>query len=527
MRKIKITALFIALLPLIIYSQAINEDIIKFSRVLNLIEATYVDTVNRSQLTTTAIVSMLKELDPHSYYISKEDLVKVNESMQGSFEGIGVQFHILNDTVTIVSPISGGPSEKVGIIAGDRIVKVDGEIIAGVGINNEKVYKLLRGEKGTKVTLGIKRIGIENIEYYLVTRDKIPMHSLDAAYMISPDVGYIKLNQFSATTFKEYQDAMKNLQKTGAKNLILDLTNNGGGFMNMAVDLANEFLEKDKMIVYSEGLKVPTENFKATNKGGLLTGKLIIMVDEGSASASEIVAGAVQDWDRGVIVGRRTFGKGLVQKQYNLPDASAIRLTIARYHTPTGRVVQRHYDKNDKDYFKDYSRRITRGELFSADSIDFPDSLKYSTLTLKRTVYGGGGIMPDIFVPVDTTTYTSFHRILNRKSVLYQFVLSYLDIHRDKIKKVYKTGDEFVKKFVVSNELINEMLEYAKKSEITPEEGDMERSEEAIKIHLKALLARNLYDQNAFYKIWNEFDPIYRTACEIITDNKAYNEVFK
>jgi carboxyl-terminal processing protease len=527
MRKIKILAITLAFLPLKPYSQTINQDIIKFSRVLNLIEEIYVDTVNRSQLTTTAIVSMLKELDPHSYYISKEDLSKVNEEMSGSFEGIGVQFHILNDTVTIVSPISGGPSEKVGIIAGDRIVSVDGENIAGNGITNEKVFKMLRGEKGTKVTLGIKRISVEKTEYYVVTRDKIPMHSLDAAYIIGSDIGYIKLNRFSATTFKEYQDAMKDLQKKGAKNLILDLTNNGGGFMNMAVDLANEFLEKDKLIVYSEGLKVPTENFKATFKGGLLTGKLVIMVDEGSASASEIVAGAIQDWDRGVIVGRRTFGKGLVQKQYNLPDASAIRLTIARYHTPTGRVVQRHYDKNDKEYFKDLSKRITKGELFSADSIDFPDSLKYSTLKLGRTVYGGGGIMPDVFVPVDTTSYTAFHRKLNRKSILYQFVISYLDNNRDIIKKMYKTGDDFEKKFIVSDDFINEMLEYAKKSDITPEEGDMERSEKSIKVQLKALLARNLYDQNTFYKVFNELDHIYRVACEIITDNKAYNEVLK
>ena len=521
MRRIKLIILIFLFIPFVSNSQTIDEHTMKFWRVLNQIGLSYVDVVDKSKLTEAAVIAMLKELDPHSYYITKEEMSRVNEDMKGSFEGIGVQFQLINDTLVIISPISGGPSEKVGIMAGDRIIFVDGENIAGVGITNEKVFKKLRGDKGTQVTLGIKRGEEKNIEYYNVIRDVIPVHSLDASYMIDNEVGYIKLNRFSETTKEEYQTALKDLQKKGMKHLILDLTGNPGGLMNMAVDLSDEFLEKGQLIVYSEGLKARTEEYKATTKGNFLTGKLVIMVDRGSASASEIVAGAVQDWDRGVIVGRRTFGKGLVQKQHGLPDGSAFRLTVARYHTPTGRVVQKPYEMNDKEYHKEVYRRS--GENYSADSIEFPDSLKYSTLKRGRTVYGGGGIMPDIFVPIDTTDYSEFYLKLLRKRTFTQFIMKYLDTNRDNLKKTYKTSADFDKKFVVNDKFLNEFYEYANKThELSPKEGELERSERSIKIQLKALLARNLYDQNAFYKAFNEIDPIFRKAYETIKDNKAY-----
>ncbi len=515
----------VLLLPMVACSQMINEDVLKLMRVLNLVEANYVDTVNRYKITEAAVVGMLKELDPHSYYITKEELSKVNEEMSGAFEGIGVQFNIMNDTLVVVSPITGGPSERVGILAGDRIVSVDAENIAGNGVTNDKVFKLLRGPKGSKVELGIKRLGIKGVENYTVIRDKIPIYSLDASFMVNRNTGYIKLNRFSATTMREYYDAMGKLAAQGAKNLILDLTNNGGGYMNMAIDLADEFLDQGQLVVYTEGNKVPKEIFNSTPRGGLKSGKVVIMVDEGSASASEIVSGAIQDWDRGVIVGRRTFGKGLVQKQYPLADGSAIRLTIARYHTPTGRVIQRPYEKNDKEYHKQISKRYEKGEMFSMDSINFPDSLKYSTLKLGRSVYGGGGIMPDMFVPIDTSTYTNFYRTLIRKGILNQFVLSYLDENRKALNYKYDNFEQFNKGFEVEENLVEALLAYAAKSEVNPAEGDMERSGASIRIQLKSLLARNLYDQNAFFQLINELDPIYKAAVEIISDDDFYNNI--
>lgn len=504
-------------------AQVINQDIFKFMRVYNLVENNYVDTVSLERLTEAAIVGLLKELDPHSYYISQKEMEKLNEEMSGAFEGIGVQFNILNDTVIVISPISGGPSEKVGILAGDRIITVNGENIAGTGITNERVFKLLRGPKGTKVDVGIKRIGVKNIETYTIIRDKIPLNSLDAAYMINSETGYIKLNRFSATTMDEFREATKTLIAKGAKHLVLDLTNNGGGFLNMAIELADEFLQAGKLIVYTEGKNVPKEEFKSTNKGSWENGRVLIMADEGSASASEIVSGAIQDWDRGLIVGRRTFGKGLVQKQYGLPDGSAIRLTVARYHTPTGRVIQRPYKSNDTEYRREITKRYEKGEMFSADSISLSDSLKYKTLITGRIVYGGGGIMPDIFVPVDTSAYTEFYRDLIRKGILNQFTLTYLDSNRDQMKKNYPTFDTFNKQFNVTQELTNQLLQFAEEKKVKPKDGDLSRSGKAIEIQIKALLARNLYDLNAFFQIINQLDPIYNAAVDIISKPEIFN----
>ncbi|HOG20857.1 MAG TPA: S41 family peptidase, partial [Salinivirgaceae bacterium] len=406
-----------------------------------------------------------------------------------------------------------------------RIVTVDSENIAGVGINNDKVFKLLRGPKGTKVDLGIKRKGVQGIETYTVIRDKIPINSLDAAYMINENTAYVKLNRFSATTMKEYRDAMSKLTKQGAKHLILDLTNNGGGFLDMSTQLVDEYLDKDKLIVYTEGEKSPKEVMNSTSRGSMETGKIVVMVDEGSASASEIVSGAIQDWDRGVIVGRRTFGKGLVQKQYPLNDGSAIRLTVARYHTPTGRVIQRPYGKNDKEYHKDLAKRYQRGEMFSADSINFPDSLKYSTLRLKRTVYGGGGIMPDMFVAIDTSYSSDFLKAMNRRGIQSQFVLNYIDRNREELSKNYSDFTQFLTDFKVDENIMKELIEHAEKSNVKPKDGDLEISGRAIELQLKALFARNLFEQDHFYQIINEIDPIYNAAVEIITNDNLYNQI--
>lgn len=517
--------IFSGMFPMVSCSQLLSDDVLKFMKVINLVESLYVDSVNKHKITEAAIKGMLKELDPHSFYITKEELKKVNEDMSGSFEGIGVQFNILDDTLMVVAAITGGPSEKVGIIAGDRIIKVNDEEIAGKGITNEKVFKLLRGPKGSKVELTIKRTGVKNLDTYTVIRDKIPINSLDAAYMINQTTGYVKLNRFSATLMREYHEAVKRLVAKGAKNLVLDLTNNGGGFMDMGIQLADEFIEKDKLIVFTESSKLPKESTNATSAGAFEKGKVVVMVDEGTASSSEIVSGAIQDWDRGVIVGRRTFGKGLVQKQYPLSDGSAIRLTIARYHTPTGRVIQRPYGKNDKEYQKDLMNRYQKGEMFSADSIKFPDSLKYNTLILNRTVYGGGGIMPDIFVAVDTSVSSDFLRAMNRKGVQNQFVLSYLDKNRKEFLDKYKNAEEFEKKFEVDDQMISELTEYAAKSDLTPKQGDLEKSGIIIKVQLKALIARSLYEADSFYKIINTIDPIYKAAIEIITNDKMYNGI--
>ncbi|MGI6478386.1 MAG: S41 family peptidase [Salinivirgaceae bacterium] len=524
----KTLALIISLLilfPMASHSQFLSEEILKLMRVLNLVENNYVDTVNKYKITEAAVVGMLKELDPHSFYITKEELQKVNEDMSGAFEGVGVQFNIMDDTLMVVSAITGGPSEKVGILAGDRIVTVDSENIAGVGINNDKVFKLLRGPKGTKVDLGIKRKGVQGVETYTVIRDKIPINSLDAAYMINENTAYVKLNRFSATTMKEYREAMSKLTKQGAKHLILDLTNNGGGFLDMSTQLVDEYLDKDKLIVYTEGEKSPKEVMNSTSRGSMETGKIVVMVDEGSASASEIVSGAIQDWDRGVIVGRRTFGKGLVQKQYPLNDGSAIRLTVARYHTPTGRVIQRPYGKNDKEYHKDLSKRYQRGEMFSADSINFPDSLKYSTLRLKRTVYGGGGIMPDMFVAIDTSYSSDFLKAMNRRGIQSQFVLNYIDRNREELTNKYSDFSHFLTDFKVDENIMKELIEHAEKSNIKPKDGDIEISGRAIELQLKALFARNLFEQDHFYQIINEIDPIYNAAVEIITNDNLYNQI--
>src|SRR6056297_1204558 len=515
----------LALAPL--KAQLFDDEIYKFARSFNIIDKYYVDSVDRSDLAETAIIKMLEDLDPHSIYISKEDLKKMNEPLEGSFDGIGIQFNILRDTLLVVATITGGPSEKVGLMAGDQIIKVDGENIAGVGLSNSDVFDLLRGKRGTKVEVIIKRRGVKKPLDFTITRGKIPINSLDAAYKINEKTVYIKLNRFSATTMNEYHEHLEQLGMQSIENIVLDLTNNGGGYLKTAIDLADEFLKDDDLIVYTEGLKAEREDYSATSGGEFKEGKVVIMIDEGSASASEIVSGAVQDWDRGIIVGRRSFGKGLVQKPFMLPDGSAMRLTIARYHTPTGRVIQKPYDKGVKDYHRDLLKRYEGGELLSRDSIDFPDSLQHKTLRNKRTVFGGGGIMPDIFVPIDTTHYSDFYRDLIRKGIFNQYVLTEVNREREKMMKEYADFEEFKKKYEVSDELFNGLMAYAKEKKVEPEEGDMDRSKDAIMVQLKALVARTLYGYHEFFELINPLDPIYIRAVDIISDDAKYQKLLK
>lgn len=510
------------------YGQLFNDDVYKFSKVLGLVNNYYVDSVDRSQLVETAVVEMLKELDPHSTYWTKEQAEKANEELQGNFEGIGVQFNILNDTLIVVSPISGGPSEKVGILAGDRIVRIDTENVAGIGLTNQMVFDRLRGEKGTKVTVGIKRKGVDEILEFEIIRDKIPKYSLDAAYMVNENTAYLKLNRFAATTMNEYNEAMEKLTKEGAENIILDLTNNGGGYLNMAFELADHFLEPGQMVVYTKGLKSPRQEYKAKSSSKKEKGKVVVMIDQGSASASEIVTGAIQDWDRGVVVGRRSFGKGLVQRPFNLPDGSMMRLTIARYYTPTGRLIQKSYDEGVEEYHKDLINRYNNGELMSKDSAHFADSLKYNTLKNNRVVYGGGGIMPDIFVPIDTSTYSDYYRDLIRKGIINRFVLRYVDDNRKDLEKEYlgrrknKDFSYFKENFLVTEEFLTELTDYAEEKGVELDEEDYEKSKEHIQKNLKALVARDLFDTSEFFEVINELDPIYQEAVKVIEDDKRY-----
>jgi len=513
------------------YGQLFNDDVYKFSKVLGYIDNFYVDSVNKEKLVEDAIVEMLKELDPHSVYITKDDVKKMNEPLKGSFDGIGVQFNIMNDTLLVVSPVSGGPSEKIGILAGDRIVTIDNENVAGIGLTNQMVFDRLKGKKGTKVVVVIKRRGVKELLDFEIIRDKMPIYSLDASYVVDKKkgVGYIKLNRFSATTMKEYNEAVAKLRKEGVENLIIDLTNNGGGYLNMAHDLADEFLKQGQMIVYTEGIKSPRQDLRATKVGSFEQGRVVLMVDEGSASASEIVSGAIQDWDRGVLVGRRTFGKGLVQRQLNLPDGSAMRLTIARYYTPTGRLIQKSYKGGSDAYHKDLINRYNNGELSNEDSIHFPDSLKYATLVSGRAVYGGGGIMPDIFVPIDTTDYSDYYRDLIRKGIINRYVLKFMDENRKSLEDKYLGKDKdkefsyFKKHFEIDDEFLNGFIEYAKNEKLEFNEEEYNRSLNHLKINLKALIARDLFTTSEFFEVFNEKNAIYRQAVKVMLDENLYN----
>ena len=477
----------------------------------------YVDEVNEEELVEKAITSMLEELDPHSTYTNAEEARKMNEPLEGEFEGIGIQFQMMEDTLLVVQPVSGGPSEKVGILAGDRITAVEDTLIAGVKMSTEEIMSRLRGPKGSVVKLTIIRRDIDEPLTFEVKRDKIPIYSLDASYMITPTIGYIRLNKFGANTIEEFQAALSKLQGQGMKDLILDLQGNGGGYLNAAIDLANEFLPQKSLIVYTEGKASKRSEFVAKGNGNFLKGKLVILVDEYSASASEIVSGAIQDWDRGTIVGRRTFGKGLVQRPIDLPDGSMIRLTIARYYTPSGRCIQKPYVKGEEeDYDNELVKRLEHGELMHADSIHLPDSLMFKTKRLGRTVYGGGGIMPDYFVPIDTTLYSDYHRDLVAKGVVIKTTLNYIEKNRKALTKSYRKFDDFNRKFEVSNELLDELRKEGEKSGVAFNETEYNTSLPRIKTQLKALIARDIWEMSEYYQVMNQTDNVVQQALKII-----------
>lgn len=496
----------------------------------------YVDKVDEDKLVEEAIIRMLARLDPHSVYSDAEEVKKMNEPLLGNFEGIGVQFNMIEDTLFVIQPVSNGPSEKVGILAGDRIVAVNDTAIAGVSMGTEEIMSRLRGPKGSKVNLSIVRRGINEPLVFTVKRDKIPLYTLEASFMIQPHTGYIRINRFGATTTEEFLKALKELQKKGMKDLILDLQGNGGGYLNAAIDLSNEFLNQKDLIVYTEGRNSKRSEFFAKGVGNFRKGRLVILVDEFSASASEIVSGAVQDWDRGVIVGRRSFGKGLVQRQIDLPDGSMIRLTVARYYTPAGRSIQKPYDttnasqtdseENMKNYHYDLITRYNRGEMISADSIHFPDSLKYQTKQLHRTVYGGGGIMPDYFVPIDTALYTNYHRKLRDKGVILKTTTKYIDRSRTRLLNKYKSFESFNKAFIVGDDVLNLLKEIAAASDIEYDEEQFNASLPLLTAQLKAYIARDLWDMNEFYQVINAVNPSINKALDILNTGE-YEKILK
>jgi carboxyl-terminal processing protease len=434
----------------------------KMNQLMRAINDLYVDTVNFDILVEKASIEMLKELDPHSIYIPVSEVQQANEPLQGAFDGIGVTFQIIKDTINVMEVIVGGPSNKVGLMAGDKIIKVDTSDSFGKEINNHWVMTHLRGKKGTKVDLKVKRGNNEEPLTFSIIRDKIPMNSINVSFMVDQTTGYIRLERFAQTSKQEFSQALNYLQLQGMKNLIFDLRGNGGGYLNVAFEIADEFIEKNKIIVYTENSKKEGETFRSTEIGDFEKGKLIILVDEGSASASEIVSGAVQDWDRGLVLGRRTFGKGLVQKPLTLADKSQVRLTISKYYTPTGRCIQKPYENGLDNYYNDLNYRSEHGELFSADSISFPDSLKYKTPN-GRVVYGGGGIMPDLFIPLDTTKYSSLYGEMFRKGIFSGFTLEYMNTNREQLKAQYPTIEDFKNNFKVSDELLKQVMDYAHK----------------------------------------------------------------
>lgn len=497
----------------------------------------YVDKVDENKLVEEAIISMLAQLDPHSVYSDAEEVKKMNEPLVGNFEGIGVQFNMIEDTLFVIQPVSNGPSEKVGILAGDRIVAVNDTAIAGVKMSTEDIMSRLRGPKGSKVNLSIVRRGVGEPLVFTVKRDKIPIYSLDASYIIQPKVGYIRINRFGATTAEEFKKALTDLQKKGMKDLILDLQGNGGGYLNAAIDMTNEFLEPKELIVYTEGRSSKRSEFFAKGNGSFRKGRLVVLVDEYSASASEIVGGAVQDWDRGVIVGRRTFGKGLVQRPIDLPDGSMIRLTVARYYTPSGRSIQKPYESsitgsssastgenNIEKYNHDLIDRYNRGEMISADSIHFPDSLICKTKRLERTVYGGGGIMPDYFVPIDTTLYTDYHRQLVAKGVVLKTTMRYVEHNRSSLLKEYKQFNKYNSQFQVDGGILESLLDIAKEENIAFVEDEYNRSLNLIKSQIKALIARDLWEMNEYFQVINSTNQSVLRALEILHSGE-YTEI--
>ncbi len=530
------TLLFICLASFLASSSFAQQKPDKFNEVLYYVKRLYVDPVQEDKLIDStvisyynkleidsAIVAMLENLDPHSTFISKEDVDAANQSIQGSFVGIGIRYQLMKDTFTVLQTIPGGPSEKVGILPGDQLIIVDQDTIAGKGLKTTAIRERLMGDKGTKVKVFIRRRGVPEFIQFTIVRDKIPINSVDAAYMIDKNIGYIKLNSFSNTTTQEVEEALTLLKSKGMKDLILDLQNNGGGVLRAAHELVDQFLSGDKLIVYSEGRAQPRQNLRTERKNAFETGRLVVLTNEHSASASEIVSGAVQDWDRGLIVGRRTFGKGLVQRPINITDGSQIRLTIARYFTPTGRFIQKPYD-DVMDYRKDLNNRYDHGEYYHKDSIHLDESLAVKTLIKGRKVYGGGGVMPDIFVPLDTSEVNNLYTQLIRKGAVYQYSTRYMNNNREQLLAKYPNPDVFIKEFKIDEEFITDFFKFAKEDhEIEYNNEQFEVSKKSLTRLMKAYMGQNLYDPSVFYKISNEGNEILQRGIRVLHSNEYKN----
>jgi carboxyl-terminal processing protease len=486
----------------------------KVTDLINYIEKDYVDSVSRDDLTDHAIEGILEKLDPHSAYIPAEDFGEMEDQLHSNFEGIGIQFRIEKDTIMVIQTIPGGPSEKAGLLAGDRIVKINDSIVAGTGITNKDAVGQLKGKRGSQVKVGIFRRGLEELIDFTLVRDVIPTYSVDISYMVDDSIGYIKMTRFAENTYEEMVKAINKLIAQGMTRLILDLRGNFGGFLQASVHISDEFLPDGKLIVYTEGNSRPNSYAYATKRGIFEENGLVILIDESSASASEIVAGAIQDNDRGLIVGRRSFGKGLVQEQLSFPDGSAVRLTVARYHTPTGRYIQRPYEKGAKDYYEELYERYTSGEMENPDSIAFADTIKYYT-PAGKVVYGGGGIMPDVYVPLKTDEKDKLYNRLVHQNAIFQYAFDYTDRERSALSK-YTTVEEFRKDFNVDDRLFNGLTEYIRSEGITYTQQELRDSEKKIKTLLKAYIGRNLLDDAGFYPIYHEVDKIFLIALDTL-----------
>lgn len=504
-----------------IHAQFFNEPGLKITKLYDWIDNNYVDSVDLNKLNEELIKQLLQKMDPHSTYISKNDVSTLNEQLQGNFDGIGITFSTINDTVVIINVTKDGPSFKAGIKRGDRIVKIGNDNIAGMGSNSKKIYSKLRGKKGTEIIIGIKRPGSNDLLTFNIIRDKIPIQSVDAAYSINDETGYIRLERFSATTNSELKTILAKFKSQKIKNIILDLSDNGGGYFDVAVNLVDEFLSSKKLIVYTKGFHSEKKEYFSTDIGSFENGKLVVIINEGSASASEIVAGAIQDWDRGVIIGRRSFGKGLVQRQFSFPDTSMLRLTIARYYTPSGRLIQKPYNKGYKEYTDDLSNRINNGELMGKETFSTTDSIKYLTLEKKRPVYGGGGIIPDIFVPLDTTGFSPYFIKLKSNSIISNFAVEYTDKNRNEFQTTFSDFQYFKNHFEISGKILDSLIKYADKHTIKYKEDEFKKAKPLITIQLKAYMAKDLWSQSEFYEIYNESNKCFNKALEVL---KHYNK---
>ena len=493
------------------------------------ISSLYVDSVNEDKLVEEAIKGMLESLDPHSSYTDAKETKELEEPLQGEFSGVGIQFNMNKDTLYVIQTVPGGPSERVGVLAGDRIIYVNDTIIAGVKMKNSDIQKRLRGKKGTNVTIKVKRPGVKELITFRITRDNIPLHSIDAQYMLDERTGYLRISRFGAKTHEEMMDALKELKKQGMTQLIMDLSDNGGGYLNAAIDMCNEFLDRGQLMVYTEGDNSPRNEANANGWGEYQDLHMVVMVNQYSASAAEIFAGAMQDWDRAVIVGRRTFGKGLVQRPFKFEDGSLMRLTVARYYTPSGRCIQKPYSRGDKKaYEKELLDRANEGEYYSLDSIQFNDSLRYTTRLNHRIIYGGGGVMPDVYVPIDTSEYSTYYRDLSAKGILNQYVIKYVDKNRKSIAKQYSTLDAFDRGFAVSDEMMRDLIAMGEQDSVKFDEEKYRTSELLLKDIVKGLIARDVYgDQSAYNVIINHRNPDLKAAIEVLNDHERFDRLLR